>query len=53
MLAYIVLINSAFVFILCLTLFLIRGENYQTDILLNFLFYLVFTPAIATSMNKG
>ena len=52
MLAYIVLINSAFAFILCLTLFLIRGENYQTDILLNFLFYLIFTPAIATSMNK-
>lgn len=52
MLSYIVLINSAFAFILCLTLFLIRGENYQTDILLNFLFYLIFTPAIATSMNK-
>ena len=52
MLAYIVLINSAFVFILCLTVFLIRGKNYQTDILLNFLFYLIFTPAIATSMNK-
>ena len=52
MLTYIVLINSAFAFILCLTLFLIRGENYQTDILLNFLFYLIFTPAIATSMNK-
>ena len=52
MLGYTVLINSAFVFILGLTLFLIRGENYQTDILLNFLFYVIFTPAIATAMSK-
>ncbi|MBR1584858.1 MAG: ABC transporter ATP-binding protein [Clostridia bacterium] len=52
MLTYTVLINSAFAFILGLTLFLIRGDNYQMDILLNFLFYLIFTPAIATTMNK-
>ncbi len=52
MIGYTVLINSAFVFILVLTLFLIRGENYQMDILLNFLFYVIFTPAIATTMNK-
>ena len=52
MLGYTVLINSAFVFILGVTLFLIRGENYQTDILLNFLFYVIFTPAIATAMSK-
>ena len=52
MIGYTVLINSAFVFILGLTLFLIRGENYQADILLNFLFYVIFTPAIATTMSK-
>ena len=52
MIGYTVLINSAFVCILGLTLFLIRGENYQMDILLNFLFYVIFTPAIATTMNK-
>ena len=52
MVGYTVLINSAFVFILCLTLFLIRGENYHMDILLNFLFYVIFTPAIATTMSK-
>ena len=52
MIGYTVLINSAFVFILGLTLFLIRGENYQMDILLNFLFYVIFTPAIATTMSK-
>ncbi len=52
MLGYIVLINSAFLFILALTLFLIRGENYGMDILLNFLFYVIFTPAIATTMSK-
>ena len=52
MVGYIVLINSAFVFILGLTLFLIRGGNYQMDILLDFLFYVIFTPAIATAMTK-
>ncbi len=52
MVGYTVLINSAFVFILCLTLFLIRGGHYTTDILLNFLFYVIFTPAIATAMSK-
>ena len=52
MLGYTVLINSAFVFILGVTLFLIRGDNYQMDILLNFLFYVIFTPAIATAMSK-
>jgi ATP-binding cassette subfamily B protein len=52
MLGYTVLINSAFVFILGVTLFLIRGENYQMDILLNFLFYVIFTPAISTAMSK-
>ena len=52
MVGYTVLINSAFVFILGLSLLLIRGENYQMDILLNFLFYVIFTPAIATTMTK-
>ena len=52
MVGYTVLIHSAFVFILGLTLFLIRGDNYQMDILLNFLFYVIFTPAIATAMTK-
>ncbi|MBQ6120277.1 MAG: ABC transporter ATP-binding protein [Clostridia bacterium] len=52
MVGYTVLINSAFVFILGLTLFLIRGNNYRMDILLNFLFYVIFTPAIATTMTK-
>jgi ATP-binding cassette subfamily B protein len=52
MVGYTVLIHCAFVFILGLTLFLIRGENYGMDILLNFLFYVIFTPAIATTMTK-
>ena len=52
MVGYTVLIHSAFVFILGLTLLLIRGDNYRMDILLNFLFYVIFTPAIATAMTK-
>ena len=52
MVGYTVLIHSAFVFILGLTLLLIRGDNYRMDILLNLLFYVIFTPAIATTMTK-
>ena len=52
MVGYTVLIHSAFVFILGLTLLLIRRDNYRMDILLNFLFYVIFTPAIATAMTK-
>ncbi len=52
MTGYTVLIHSAFVFILGLTLLLIRGNNYRMDILLNYLFYVIFTPAIATAMTK-
>ncbi len=52
MMGYAVLIHSAFVFILGLTLLLIRGGNYRMDILLNFLYYVIFTPAIATAMTK-
>ncbi len=52
MVGYTVLIHSAFVFILGLTLLLIRGDHYGMDILLNFLFYVIFTPSIATAMTK-
>ncbi len=52
MVGYTVLIHSAFAFILGLTLFLIRGGIYRMDVLLNFLFYVIFTPAIATAMTK-
>ena len=52
MILYTVLINSSFAFILALTIVLTGREGYTQDILLNFLFYVIFTPVIATTMNK-
>ena len=52
MVIYTVLINSAFAFIMALVMFLTHGEGYQQDILLNFLFYVIFTPVITTTMNR-
>lgn len=52
MMLFTVLINSIFAFILCLTLFLTGRQGYEHDILLNFLFYVIFTPAIVTTMNR-
>lgn len=52
MLTFTVLINSAFAFLLALALLLIRGGNYADDVLINFLFYVLFTPLITTTMNR-
>lgn len=52
MVIYTVLINSAFAFIMALVMFLTHGAGYQQDILLNFLFYVIFTPVITTTMNR-
>ena len=45
-------INSAFAFLIGLTLFLTRGGAATTDILVNFLFYVIFTPIITTTMMR-
>lgn len=45
-------INSAFAFLIGLTLFLTRGGAATQDILVNFLFYVIFTPIITTTMTK-
>lgn len=52
MLAYTVLINSAFAFLIVLALILAGGEAIAQSVLLNFLFYVIFTPIIATAMSK-
>ena len=52
MMLFTVFINSAFAFILCLALFLTKRAGYDRDILLGFLFYVIFTPSIVTAMNK-
>ena len=52
MVIYTVLINSAFAFIMALVMFLTHGAGYRQDILLNFLFYVIFTPVMTTTMNR-
>lgn len=52
MLAYTVFINSAFAFLIALALILTGGGPVAQPVLLNFLFYVIFTPIIATAMSK-
>ena len=52
MLMYTVFINSAFAFLIALALILSGGGPVAQPILLNFIFYVIFTPIIATAMSK-
>lgn len=53
MLFFLVFINSAFAFLIALALILSNGgANVTSGILLNFLFYVIITPVIATTMQK-
>ena len=52
MILFTMFINSAFAFLIGLTLFLTRGGDAATDILVNFLFYVIFTPIITTAMQR-
>ena len=52
MLAYTVFINSAFAFLIALALILSDGGPVAQPVLLNFIFYVIFTPIIATAMSK-
>ncbi|MCM1164390.1 MAG: ABC transporter ATP-binding protein/permease [Lachnospiraceae bacterium] len=52
MLMYTVFINSAFAFLITLALILAGGEAVPQSVLLSFIFYVIFTPAISTAMTK-
>lgn len=52
MLMYTVFINSAFAFLITLALILTGGEAVAQSLLLSLIFYVIFTPVIATSMTK-
>lgn len=52
MLLYTVFINSVFGFLIALALILASGEPVAQPLLLNFIFYVIFTPIIATTMSK-
>ncbi len=52
MVLFTMFINSAFAFLIGLALFLTRGGAATQDILVNFLFYVIFTPIITTTMMR-
>ncbi|MDE7083124.1 MAG: ABC transporter ATP-binding protein/permease [Clostridia bacterium] len=52
MLWFTTLINSAFAFLIALALILAGGEAITQGVLLNFIFYVIFTPIITTSLTK-
>ena len=52
MLMYTVFINSAFAFLITPALILAGGEAVEQSLLFSFIFYVIFTPVIATSMTK-
>lgn len=52
MLLYTVFINSAFAFLITLGLILAGGEAVAQSVMLSLIFYVIFTPVIATSMTK-
>lgn len=53
MLFFTVFINSAFAFLIALALILSQGgANVTADILLNFIFYVIITPVITTTLQR-
>ncbi|MDE7078503.1 MAG: ABC transporter ATP-binding protein/permease, partial [Clostridia bacterium] len=52
MLWFTMLINSAFAFLIALALILAGGQSIAQSVLLNFIFYVIFTPIITTALTK-
>lgn len=52
MLLFTMFVNSAFAFLITLALILSGGEAVAQNVLLNFIFYVIFTPIITTALTK-
>ena len=52
MMRFTVFLNSAFAFITALTLVLAAGRSVSHSLLLSVLFYVIFTPLVATVLNR-
>ena len=52
MLLFQLFINSTFAFLIALVLIFTKGTNITEEIILNFLFYVIITPVIATTLSK-
>lgn len=52
MLLFTTIVNSAFAFLIALALSLAGGAPVAQSVLMNFLFYVIFTPVITTALTK-
>lgn len=52
MILFTMFVNSAFAFLIALALILTGGGAIAQDIVLNFIFYVIFTPVLTTSLMK-
>ena len=52
MMRFTVFLNSTFVFLTALTLILAAGRSVSHSLLLSVLFYVIFTPLVATVLNR-
>lgn len=52
MILFTMFVNSAFAFLIALALILVGGGAATQDIALNFIFYVIFTPVLNTSLMK-
>lgn len=52
MVMFTVIINASFAFLIGLTMYLANDGVVAQDVLINFLFYVIFTPIIVTMMNR-
>ena len=52
MIFYTMFVNSAFAFLIALALILAGGQAVAESTLLNFIFYVIFTPVLTTALTK-
>ena len=52
MIAFQIVINATFAFLIGLTLILTRNGIWSTTFVLNFIFYVIFTPVISTTLMR-
>ncbi len=49
---YTTLVNASFAILIALTLFVVRNGTYSPEFLLNLLYYIIVTPAIAVTLSR-
>lgn len=52
MILYTVFVNSSFAVLIAMTLIVVKNGTYSPEFLLNLLYYIIITPAIAVTLNR-